>query len=470
MSWIELTIDFFINRPLVLMLLMMIPLLLVSYLGQRYPTHRLFWIAGIPTLISLILLQAPQLGWYLVMLDLVILAIAIFDLLTISAAHFFSVERRVIRIASLGKSHDCELTITNQSPQPCLIDIKDDLPGSFEAEPAEYRRLLKPESRTLMRYAFTSHQRGRFELECVHLKVSSRLGLWQAYYRIPYRSAISVYPDLKQIAEYELLARTNRLNLLGVRRTRRIGSDNEFERLRDFRQDDHYKFIDWRSTARRNKLTVKDFQANQSQRIIFMMDCGRMMTGQSGDISILDHAFNAMLMLSYIALRQGDSVGLICFSDTIHASVPPGNGVNHVNRLLHASFDQHPRFVESRYDQAFLYLKHQFRKRALVVLMTNVIDEINSSQIEQYMGTLTGRHLPLATLLRDHQLFDAIENCQTGTREMYEAGAAAKIASWRQQVITDLQHQGVLTLDAFPEQLTAQLVNQYLTIKAKHLL
>ena len=99
-----------------------------------------------------------------------------------------------------------------------------------------------------------------------------------------------------------------------------------------------------------------------------------------------------------------------------------------------------------------------------------MIDEINSHQIEQYMSTLTGRHLPLATLLRDHLLFDAIDGYQEGSREMHEAGAAAKIATWRQEVITDLQHQGVLTLDVFPGQLTTQLVNQYLAIKAKHLL
>ena len=470
MPWIELITDFLINRPLVLILLMAVPLFLISYFGQRYPTRRLFWVIGIPTLISLAIIQVPFLGWCLIILDLAILAVAAFDLFTIVTANFFSVERQVIQIASLKKSHDCELIVTNTSNHLCLVEVKDDLPGSFVATPDHFQYWLKPKSRASMRYSFTSHQRGRFTLECVYLRVASRLGLWQAYYSIPLNSQINVYPDLKQISEYDLLARTNRLNLLGVRKTRRIGSDNEFERLRDFRQDDNYKFIDWRSTARRNKLTVRDFQSNQSQRIIFMVDCGRMMTGRVGDISMLDHSLNAMLMLSYIALRQGDSVGLVCFSDSIHTSIPPRNGVKHLNRLLHASFDQHPKFVESRYDRAFLHLKRHFHKRALVVLITNVIDEINSNQIEQYMSTLTGRHLPLASLLRDHQMFDAIDNYQGGSKDLYTAAAAAKIATWRQQVITDLQHQGVLTLDVFPQQLTAQLVNQYLAIKAKHLL
>ena len=116
-----------------------------------------------------------------------------------------------------------------------------------------------------------------------------------------------------------------------------------------------------------------------------------------------------MLMLSYVALRQGDSVGMITFSDEIHSFVPPRGGMNQMNRLLHASFDRFPQLVESRYDQAFRYLASHCRKRSLVVLVTNVIDEVNANQIERYLTNLVGRHLPLGVLLRDRRLFDAVE-------------------------------------------------------------
>ena len=151
------------------------------------------------------------------------------------------------------------------------------------------------------------------------------------------------------------------------------------------------------------------FQTSQSQRIVFLMDCGRMMTNQAAGLSLLDHAFNAMLMLSYVALRQGDSVGMISFSDEIHGFVPPRGGMNQMNRLLHASFDRFPQLVESRYDQAFRYLAAHCRKRSLVVLVTNVIDEVNANQMERYLTNLVGRHLPLGVLLRDRRLFDAVE-------------------------------------------------------------
>jgi uncharacterized protein (DUF58 family) len=275
---------------------------------------------------------------------------------------------------------------------------------------------------------------------------------------------------MKQLSEYAILARTNRLSLMGVRRTRKIGQDNEFERLRDYTRDDNYKHIDWRSTARRRKLTVKDFQSNQSQRIVFMLDCGRMMTNEAGGISLLDHSLNAMLMLSFVALRQGDAVGLVCFSDRIHTFVPPKGGLSQMNQLLHASFDRFPSLVESRYDQAFLHLAATCKKRALVILVTNLIDEVNSHQVDQYLGNLVGRHLPLGVLLRDHRLFDAADTPAPASEQLYRAAAAAEILSWRHQVLTDLIHRGVLALDLFPEDMTAPLINQYLEIKARHLL
>ena len=207
-----------------------------------------------------------------------------------------------------------------------------------------------------------------------------------------------------------------------------------------------------------------------------MIDCGRMMTGQSGDgVDLFDHALNAMLMLSYVALNQGDAVGLICFSNRIHNFTPARNGVKHINRLLHATFDQRPQYVESRYDNAFYYLRKHCLKRSLVVLISNVIDEINAESIGQYLGNLTTRHLPMGVLLRDHQMFDSIENfldkpTSPDSDAFYNAAVAANIANWRHQVLKDLQHKGVMAVDVYPEKLTANLVNRYLEIKAKHLL
>ena len=141
-----------------------------------------------------------------------------------------------------------------------------------------------------------------------------------------------------------------------------------------------------------------------------------------------------------------------------------------MNHLLHAAYDRFPRLVESRYHEAYLYLSARCRKRSLVILVTNLIDEVNARQIQQYLGKLAGRHLPLGVLLRDHRLFDAADVRQPSSPQLFRSAAAAHILCWRHQVLTDLQHKGVLVLDSFPEEMTAPLINKYLDIKARHLL
>ncbi|HEV3415837.1 MAG TPA: DUF58 domain-containing protein, partial [Pirellulales bacterium] len=396
---------------------------LLARLGKIYPHQPLVLLLTVPGLLSLGLMTSGALFIALLGIDIAIVVAAIIDMLTLPRTSDFLAERQMLRVASLKKPHPVQLTITNRSRRTHAIWVRDGVPPPLVAEPKELLVRLAPRSRSTLPYAIQAARRGAFSLSEVHLRVRSSFGLWQRYLDYPIENELNVYPDMKQLSEYGILARTNRLSLVGVRRTRKIGQDNEFERLRDFTRDDNYKHIDWRSTARRSKLTVKDFQANQSQRLLFMVDCGRMMANEAAGLSLLDHSLNAMLMLSYVALKQGDSVGLLCFSDQIHGFVPPTGGMNQMNRLLHASFDRFPQMVESRYDEAFLYLASRCRKRALVVLITNLIDEVNANQVERYLTSLVGRHLPLGVLLRDRQLFDAADAPDPRDKALYRAAA-----------------------------------------------
>jgi uncharacterized protein (DUF58 family) len=456
-----------------------LPLLLLGYAllfialaawKKVYPHTTLIVVLGGASLLTFLMLVNTEWMIVVLLIDAVVTVVALIDLFTVPGKKAFAIERETTRVASLKKTHRVQLLITNSSRMQRNIYLRDDVPQEFEATPPELALNLGPRSRTVVHYDMKPGRRGAFSMQNVYLRARSRWGFWQRYLTYPQETTIHVYPDMQQLAQYAILARTNRLSLVGVRRTRKVGTDNEFERLRDYTLDDNYKHIDWRTTARRNKLTVKDFQTSQSQRIIFLLDCGRMMTNLSGGISLLDHSLNAMLMLSYVALKQGDSVGLLCFSDTVHAYVPPKGGINHNNQLLHAVFNRFPRLVESRYDEAFLYLNTHCKKRSLVVLVTNLIDEVNAFSVQSYLTNMVGRHLPLGVLLRDHHLFDAAERSTESTERFYQAAAAADILNWRHQVLTDLEHNGVLMLDVFPEDMTAPLINTYLNVKARHLL
>ena len=458
--------------PWLILLLFVLPFIGVARWLRTYPTW--MWIGALTVSLLASLLTILSSQWILVVavVDGLLAAIVLLDLtfLCLSTSDGLRATRELPRTASIGKPITYELTLENKTFTTIRGAVRDDVPEHFRGEPDQHRLNLPQLARVTVGRRLTPLRRGAFELQKVYVNALSQLGFWRRFVELPVESRLNVYPDMKQLSDYALLARTNRLSLIGVRRTRRVGQDSDFERLRDYSRDDNYRHIDWRSTARRRKLTVRQFQSDQSQRLIFMLDCGRMMTNERAGYSLLDHALNASLMLAYVALEQGDSVGMLCFSDTIHAYIPPRGGKNQMNRLIQAGFDQFPRLVESRYDEAFLYLSNHCKRRSLVVLETNLIDEVNSAQVVDYLGNISGQHLPVGVLLRDRQMFEAADHPDGERENMLRAAAAAEILCWRDQVIRDLSHRGVLVVDTFPDELTAPLVNQYLEIKAKHLL
>ena len=479
--------------PWLLLVLLSLPLVAAAFYTRTFPTRLWIVLLAVSLVASVWNVFNPEMVIYLALLDGLIVVVTAIDFVLLwlgsggRKAKGIEIERELPRTCSLRVPLEATLTIRNRTSMNLAGEFRDDLPDYFVSNPETHALDLPRGMETRAVHRLTPHRRGAFEFENTYLKVYSPLRLWQRQLTVPLENRINVYPDMKQLSDYAMLARTNRLSLIGVRKTRRVGQDSDFERLRDYTRDDNYRHIDWRSTARRNKLTVRQFQSDQSQRLIFLLDCGRMMTNESNGYTLLDHALNASLMMAYVALHQGDSVGMVCFSDRIHAYIPPRGGASQMNRLLQAGFDQFPRMVESRYDQAFLHLNTHCKRRSLVTLVSNVIDEVNAEVVGDYLSNLTGTHLPLAVLLRDHEMFEAADKPflasiaagdQQGVPEMtavddftlYRAAAAADILVWREEVLTQLRHRGVLVVDAFPDDLSAPMVNQYLEVKAKHLL
>jgi uncharacterized protein (DUF58 family) len=445
-------------------------LLSLAVVRKIYPTKQ-WWLLMVPSVFLLVLsVRFPVLIPMVYALDIIALVVVAFDFFTITRAAKIRVERHMIRTASLGGTQNVEIIVENRNSRGQRLEIRDGLPPNVTAEPDSQRCYVASQQRLELSYVLTPNKRGSFPFETIFLRLVSLFGFWFQEIKRPLPATLSVYPDMKQLAEYAVLARTNRLSLIGVRKTRKLGQDNNFERLRDYTQDDNYKHIDWRSTARRNKLTVKQFQTDQSQRVVFLLDCGRLMTSEYRGLSLLDYALNSILMLSYVALQQKDSVGLLCFSDRIESYVPIHGGPSQMNRILHAGFDRFPSLRQTNFDQAFMHLSKHCRKRSLVVLVTSIIDDVTAAQITGYLSNLSGRHLPLLCLLRDRAVFDYADNPDFDPDVLYRSAAAAQMLTWRHQVIQRMHQAGVLQVDAFPDELTSPLVNEYLTVKAKHLL
>jgi len=438
-----------------------------------HPTPLLILLAALPAVASLTLVVMP--AWLPVVLglDAAVLVTALIDLLVgLPRRAQFTVTVGLPATWSQGRAETVIVTIGQQARWSRQLRLVLDLPNVLEAmdPPAVLR--LAGRGRALLERRIMPRERGRGEAHGVHLAVDSRLGLWRRHLRVGDVIPVAVYPDLKQLADYALMARTNRLALIGVRTVRRLGGDTEFERLKDWQPGDPLTRIDWKATARRDHLTVRAYQISQSQTLMLMLDAGRLMAARTpgaagGTVSLLDQAIKACLLAAHVAINHGDQVGLLVYDSQVRRFLKPEGGAQQVHRIVHALHDIHPRLEESRHDLACLHLARRLRKRCLVVHLTQVMDDLGAATLHRHAVNLASRHLPLTVLLRDHDLYD----CLAGNGvDYWTNGAAALIHQWRRTAIDRLTAAGALTLDLPAEQLASGVVNEYLRVKARHLL
>jgi uncharacterized protein (DUF58 family) len=294
-------------------------------------------------------------------------------------------------------------------------------------------------------------------------------GLWQRQIRVPAQLPVRVYPDLKQLQVFDLMARDSREYAL-VRVSRLKGGESEFARLRDQVPDDEHRAIDWKATARRQRLTVREYQLESNQNLLFMLDAGRMMTGIEAGLSRFDHALNASLMLAHVASRTGDRVGMLGFDQTVRVFVSPSGGPSATRRLIQAAYDLHPELVEPDYERAFSYLSTRVRSRTLVILFSHVIDGTVGEVLVRRVRALRPTHLPLVVLFRDTDIEALAEPGSRLAPDLYTKAAAAEILRNQRAVASDMKRAGALVLETDARTLTGKLVSRYLQLKARNLL
>jgi uncharacterized protein (DUF58 family) len=435
------------------------------------PGKNAVMLAIAPAVLSLAVLASDAFLIPVLALDIVIVGIAFFDLISLPGRQHFEVERDLPGTFAIGRFYTVTLSLTSRCRRAVEIDLNDYLPDSGEARRLPARFPMAARSRMAWEYELAFHSRGQHELASAYVRVGSRFGMWSRVLTYDVPSSVTVYPDLKQITDYLLMTRRHQLSLLGIRKMQRIGGDNEFERLKEYHADDEFRHIAWKATARQGRLISRAFQMNENQSALFMLDCGRMMAGRVGEQTCLDEALNATLMLSYIALQHHDSVGVLTFADQVDSYLPPKSGREQINRIIQVTYHKHAEERASNVGAALRYVNTRRRKRTLLVLITQAIDDVTFAELKSNLRLLRTRHLPLLVLLRDREVEEmALQDPAASESAFYEAAAAAEFVAWRRQHIDDLRTSGIHCLDALPEELTADLINRYLTIKARHLL
>lgn len=434
------------------------------------PTRRLILVTTVLALPLLLAGLFPATAELALLANLVLLAVAFTDLQISSRPDQLQIRREISDVLSLGAENPAELHVISRSPFPVQLTIHDDPGPDCRVEKLPQVLTIKPDRTAQVNYTIRPIRRGQSALEAVHLRFSTRLGLWNRHSVRRLETPIRIYPDIRAVYRYELLARQNRLAEIGVRNTRMPGQGSQFERLRDYRYGDEIRSIDWKATARQQRLISREFNVERNQNIVLMVDCGRFMRNEVEGISYLDYALNAALMLSYIALGQGDNVALLAFSDQIERYVRPVHGRPGMQQILRSTFDLQVSDRVSDFSRAFEYLTQVQRKRALVILITFATNELQLRVIGESLRLRSVSWLPLCILLQDVRLMDLANSQPKSDVAAFHTAAAAEILTIMQDEAERIRESGVSLIDIAPQRLTEQVINQYLRAKAQNLM
>jgi uncharacterized protein (DUF58 family) len=445
------------------------------------PSQRLYLLLGLGFLIPMGLGQVSSVSinglWSLLgIYDLAILAISFYDYRQATQWQL-DLARICEEKLSIGRDNAIRLTLA-VTKAPSLkkitpLQLRDGTPASFKvADLNPLSVALLPQLATELTYLVFPPRRGSFRWTPVSLRLCSPWGLSWRSWQIPVETVVDVYPDL--IGLRMLSIRLSLENSGNLQRRHKVGG-TEFAELREYTVGDDIRFMDWKATARRQRPIVRLLEPEREQPLLILLDRGRLMTAQVAGLSRFDWALNAALSLAMAGLRRGDRVGVVVFDKTIHTWIAPTPGMGHLSQILERLNTIEPARTETDYVGVTAQVLNQYHRRALVVMLTDIVDEIASQDLLVAMGRLSPRFLPLCVALRDPQVdAQAKPNVDFNrpselnkVEPLYTQAVALDLLHQRKVAFAKLRQQGTLILDAPAPQVSEQLVNQYLRVKAR---
>lgn len=436
------------------------------------PSRRLLGLTAVLAALAIVLGALPLIGvglprllspiWFGLLFSL--LGIALLDALLLRRAPTPQVQRQLNSNLPLSRWSDVRLSLQHSGSYPYSIGVFDHVPAGMTCDSFPQTVTLQPGHSSEFSYRLRPLQRGHFHFTTCELHLPSPLGLWQDRRLLELTSQSRVYPDFTRLHGAGLMAVEHWLSQLGVRQQPRRGLGMEFHQLRDFRDGDVLRQIDWKATARKRTPIVREYQDERDQQILFLLDCGRRMRSQDGELSHFDHALNASLLLAYVALRQGDAVGLSTFASEQPRFLAPTKGSAQLSALLNSVYDLHSSQRPADYAAAVKQLLARQKRRALVVLITNLRDD----EDEELLGALkhlSRQHRVLLVSLREEILDQLREQpVQDFDQALTYCGTVSYLNA-RTSLHERLIAHGVPLLDVRPSELGPELVSRYLAWK-----
>jgi len=409
----------------------------------------------------------PFMGWIAWGYALFVLALMFMDWRMAGDIKQFELTRTHDTKLSLGVENPIRVSLRNRSWRGTSFTVRDEAPELFKIETRTMAGQVAPRGTWEHIYHVRPLRRGNYQFGDLSLRWLGPLGLVIRQAKVEAQEPVKVYPNLLDVRRYDLLLKRNRLHEMGLRTTRQFGEGTEFERLREYLPDDEYRRIDWKATARRNFPVTTEYQTERSQQVIAVLDTGRMMQSPVADIAKLDYVVNAVLLLTYVATGKGDRVGMLSFADDVQHYLSPRQGRGQFYRMLELLYAVEPQPVEPDYRKALAYLAVKQRRRALVVVFTDLTGGASLNSLVAQMTMLARNSLPLLVTISDPDVVHASQMKPVDSLGVYQRAAASQLLDERRVVLDVLRQRGVLTLDVPANQLSLSVINRYLELKGR---
>jgi uncharacterized protein (DUF58 family) len=433
------------------------------------PSTRL-WV--LVCLLSLPAIAAGFVGgvWALVLLIDAVLAVAAAIDFMVARRAALTVRRLLPPRFQVGVAAQVELELLHPGGRRLRVELKDDAPDDFAALPAQLEVSVSAKSRAKVHYDVTPSKRGRFVFGDLALRVHGPLGLIAHERQLLARTEVSVFPDMRGASRLLLGDAVLDFVNLGLRQLRRDGQGSEFARLRDYTQGDSVRDVDWKATARRTRPVTRVMEAERSQTVLIGVDAGRSMAAMVDGLTKLDHAVNAALFLAFVAVRNGDRVGLVIFADGVKSYLAPATGRAQYRKIVDALYTATPYLTYVDYLALFKELNVRLVKRSLLCVFTDFIDEDQASTMVDPLRRLAKRHVPLCLSVRDAALARLLQTPPADAEIAFQHAVASELLMDREAMKRKVGQDGVTVIDVEADQLSLAAVNKYLEVKSRGVL
>ena len=397
--------------------------------------------------------------------DLLILLLTLLDGNRIKKNKVAIVRKPLTRL-SVGRDNIVNLQVKSQ--QTAMIEVKDDYPQQFPVSNSTIQATIAANSTQDLSYTIHPVSRGEYQWGDISIRQLGNWGLAWHDWKVTAAQKVAVYPDL--IGLRSLSIRLTLENTGAMRQARKLGQGTEFAELREYSQGDDIRLIDWKATARRNRPLIRVLEPEQEQTLFILLDRGRLMTAQVQGLQRFDWGLNATLSLASAGLSRGDRVGVAVFERDVTTWIPPERGQSQLAKLIERLTPLQPELLEPDYLGAVTKVVTQQTRRALVVVITDLVDATASAELLGAMVKLTPRYLPFCVTLRDPKVDAIAHNLTNNLQDTYKRAVALDLLAQRQTAFAGLKQKGVLVLDAPCNNISEELVERYLQLKRRSLL